>query len=271
MRLRQRHSALEAVNAKPRPLRWTSEGPQYLRRISLPRSEHIPCHSTLTRRCSCDEWVLGWPWRRIRPSTSIFRQRLFPRPAFLHHHLYQLCSIGPLTPVQWQLRSTEESSLHHHLGQIHGSIRLIMHQHSRTPPKSASSASSPQADPSRPSDSRDGGARERMRPVSSGGGEGENSDHGSIEARESVPTGKANPAASKSGREGVVKLNQIIQVRSLLVSISVLYVPRAKSLTLRLQNYFVKAALIIAEARIICPPSYNKGSSTKRVNKWVST
>ena len=36
-----------------------------------------------------------------------------------------------------------------------------------------------------------------------------------------------------------------------------------------LQNYFIKAALIIVHSRMTCPPSYNKGTGVKRVNKWV--
>ncbi|KAI9810121.1 MAG: autophagy protein 13 [Phylliscum demangeonii] len=35
-------------------------------------------------------------------------------------------------------------------------------------------------------------------------------------------------------------------------------------------NYFVKAALILAQSRMICPPSYNKESGLKRVNKWFN-
>lgn len=47
------------------------------------------------------------------------------------------------------------------------------------------------------------------------------------------------------GREALTRLNQIIS------------------------NYHTKAALIILHSRVALPPSFNKGSESPRVNRWV--
>ncbi|KAI9883892.1 MAG: hypothetical protein M1823_004332 [Watsoniomyces obsoletus] len=47
-------------------------------------------------------------------------------------------------------------------------------------------------------------------------------------------------------KEAMAKLNQIVQ------------------------NYFIKAALIIVHSRMNCPPSYNKSTGAQRVNKWFN-
>ncbi|KAL8810052.1 MAG: hypothetical protein Q9200_002885 [Gallowayella weberi] len=52
---------------------------------------------------------------------------------------------------------------------------------------------------------------------------------------------------TEPGRDGVQKLNQVVQ------------------------NYFTKAAHIILHSRVSLPPAYHKGTDIKRVNKWFNT
>ncbi|KAL9601490.1 MAG: hypothetical protein Q9179_002859 [Wetmoreana sp. 5 TL-2023] len=53
--------------------------------------------------------------------------------------------------------------------------------------------------------------------------------------------------SADQGRDGVQKLSQVVQ------------------------NYFTKAAHIILHSRVSLPPAYQKGTETKRVNKWFNT
>ena len=92
------------------------------------------------------------------------------------------------------------------------------------------------------------------------------------------------PSRSLAGhsKEAMAKMNQIVQVKGLVprhCPLDAGFVgarARARECTLAdavsysLQNYFIKAALIIVHSRMTCPPSYNKGTGVKRVNKWVS-
>ncbi|KAI9783637.1 MAG: autophagy protein 13 [Peltula sp. TS41687] len=68
------------------------------------------------------------------------------------------------------------------------------------------------------------------------------------EDADSVEKDRASQRLVMAGhsREAVTKLNQIVQ------------------------NYFIKAALILIQSRMFCAPSYNKGTGVKRVNKWFN-
>ncbi|KAI9682390.1 MAG: autophagy protein 13 [Caeruleum heppii] len=120
-----------------------------------------------------------------------------------------------------------------------------MHQHPRTPPVSASPASSPRTDSSRTQNTRDESRFDRTSPSIRTDGDGESSGS-ALDSREGGNGGDRLQAGPRSNREGITKLNQIVQ------------------------NFFVKAALIIAQARVICPPSFNRGASSRRVNRWFN-
>ena len=132
-----------------------------------------------------------------------------------------------------------------------------MHQH-RTSPSLASPASSPwnNASTTSPPEPR---PETRSRPASDMANSSER-PVGPAEGGDGAQAAyQVQPAAGQS-REGKTKLNQIIQVRRSSRPHTHAHMP---------QNYYVKAALIVAQSRMICPPSYNKGASTRRVNKWV--
>ncbi|KAI9776406.1 MAG: autophagy protein 13 [Geoglossum umbratile] len=116
-----------------------------------------------------------------------------------------------------------------------------MHQHPRTPPPTASPASSPWTNPARTNNPRD---RARESHSRSGSDTGLYSERGAGQ-----PGGDAGAAGVQSpnqARETKAKLNQIIQ------------------------NYFTKAAQIIIQSRMAVPPVYARGTDTRKVNKWFN-
>lgn len=133
-----------------------------------------------------------------------------------------------------------------------------MHQHPRSP--------APQATSARSNLSRSAERREsENRPTSPAADPRVQQSRGlGIETE----SGSIDPAQStQPSKEAVAKLNQIISVRS---PVCVKTNPRNSQLTpLCIQNYHTKAALIILHSRVELPPSYNKGSDTPRVNRWV--
>ena len=133
-----------------------------------------------------------------------------------------------------------------------------MHQHPRTPPPTASPASSPWTNPARTNNPRD---RAREGHSRSGSEAGLYSERGTGQA-----AGDAGAAAPNQARETKAKLNQIIQVCWQSDS---LFGGTGRQLTW-LQNYFTKAAQIIIQSRMTVPPVYARGTDTRKVNKWVS-
>ncbi|KAI9807562.1 MAG: hypothetical protein M1825_005502 [Sarcosagium campestre] len=71
---------------------------------------------------------------------------------------------------------------------------------------------------------------------------------GLIRPGSATDQGMNSPMRQLTGqdREGMSKMNQIIQ------------------------NYFIKAALIIVQSRMRCPPAYNRSTGAQRVNKWFN-
>ncbi|KAH0536930.1 hypothetical protein FGG08_006232 [Glutinoglossum americanum] len=116
-----------------------------------------------------------------------------------------------------------------------------MHQHPRTPPPTASPASSPWTNPARTNNPRD---RTREGHSRAGSDAGLYSERGAGQA-----TGDAGPTTTQSpnqAKETKAKLNQIIQ------------------------NYFTKAAQIVIQSRMAVPPVYARGTDIKKVNKWFN-
>ncbi|KAL8715775.1 MAG: hypothetical protein Q9220_000442 [cf. Caloplaca sp. 1 TL-2023] len=117
-----------------------------------------------------------------------------------------------------------------------------MHQHHRPPPVTASPAKSPRTNPARTNNPREGESS-RSRASSDRGTPREQSLDLS-EGSDALIRGQEVLAQES---DGVQKLSQVVQ------------------------NYFTKAAHIILHARVPLPPAYQKGTDTKRVNKWFNT
>ncbi|KAI9727064.1 MAG: autophagy protein 13 [Cirrosporium novae-zelandiae] len=111
-----------------------------------------------------------------------------------------------------------------------------MHQHPRGPlPTTAARGNSPWTNPSaQTNNSRDSGQ------------ESLGSSPSSVDPRTLDQGELEGQLTSASMREAVAKLNQVVQ------------------------NYHTKAALIILQSRILLPPTYTKGTDTKRINRWFN-
>lgn len=110
-----------------------------------------------------------------------------------------------------------------------------MHQHPRPPPVTASPASSPRTNPTRTNNPREEGPSQNSRPSSDIPGYNEEVEEGSEDSEAIAPNGPS--------REAMKKMDQI------------------------LQNFFLKAALVILQSRIPLPVVIAKDGN-KRVNKW---
>ncbi|KAK2761686.1 autophagy protein 13 [Arachnomyces sp. PD_36] len=116
-----------------------------------------------------------------------------------------------------------------------------MHQHPRSTPATASPAASPRTNPARTNNRRD-----RDPDTNTQNSEvGDNIIRG-LGIEDGAEAFEQDQNTLTPAREALAKLNQIVQ------------------------NYFTKAALIILHSRIDLPPSYQKGTTTKRVNKWFN-
>lgn len=71
------------------------------------------------------------------------------------------------------------------------------------------------------------------------------------------------------GKEAMAKLNQIISVWTSGSPHVRRFGTDGFGLLRALQNYHTKAALIILHSRVELRPSFNKGSDSPRVNRWV--
>ncbi|KAI9844636.1 MAG: autophagy protein 13 [Sclerophora amabilis] len=120
-----------------------------------------------------------------------------------------------------------------------------MHQHPRTPPVTASPASSPWTNPTRTNNPRDQSSQDRPR---------SDSDFGAYGERDAPAADNGDGA--QGGFQGHPPVGQAKEAKARLSQI--------------IQNFFIKAALIIIQSRMICPPSYNKGTGVRRVNKWFN-
>lgn len=131
-----------------------------------------------------------------------------------------------------------------------------MHQQSRHPPRvsSTSPATSPQTNPTRTNNPREGVA------AAAGRARAGSEAVTPLEAP-SPPEGQEPAVAPGPSRESIKKLDQIIQVCTLV---------RASSVGCRAdcqQNFYLKAAVLILQSRIaVTPTAAGKGRKT---NKWV--
>lgn len=120
-----------------------------------------------------------------------------------------------------------------------------MHQHPRHPPRTASPASSPQTNPTRSNNPREGIGSQARAPESPRQGLTSSSGSGEFELKGPSP-------------ESMKKLDSIVQVRSR--GTCFLKSTRANVL----QNLFLKAAVLVAQARIKTTPL-----GAGKTNKWV--
>ncbi|KAI9800925.1 MAG: autophagy protein 13 [Piccolia ochrophora] len=119
-----------------------------------------------------------------------------------------------------------------------------MNQFPRRKSSSASSGASPWSQPGQTTNERDDGQWPPSTSVPEGGLSSGKSGRSGTAAEEGQPLMSQQQAGQ--ARDGLTKLNQIVQ------------------------NYFIKAALIIVQSRTACPPAYNKTTGIKRVNKWFN-
>ncbi|KKZ68244.1 hypothetical protein EMCG_06067 [[Emmonsia] crescens] len=117
-----------------------------------------------------------------------------------------------------------------------------MHQHPRPPPAMASPANSPRTNPARTNNPRDRGAESNTSQAEVGL---VNTATGLGIGHEAEMFVQVPPNVAPA-RDIIAKLNQIVQ------------------------QYHTKAALIILHSRVELPPTYNKDSDMKRVNRWFN-
>lgn len=115
---------------------------------------------------------------------------------------------------------------------------LVMHQHPRPAPRSASAASNPQTNPSRTNNPRDEQSTRTPSHLSNSSESGSGKSHLSDSGRPEDSTTAQNPERQR--------LNLIIQ------------------------RFFLKAALIIVSSRVTLPPVHNR-EGEERIEKWFNT
>jgi autophagy-related protein 13 len=145
-----------------------------------------------------------------------------------------------------------------------------MHQHPRPAPVTASPANSPRTNPAKTNNPRDRDPESNAPQAEAGANNV--SGLGIEGGTETLEQAQPNTVPAK---EGVTKLNQIIQVSrsvALLLKLSSqIFEGMITNFMILGQNYHTKAALIILHSRVDLPAVYSRGSDVKRVNRWVGS